>query len=66
MVDHLKKMLAGYESSVEFTGPPLNQMPNMLSQTDISVFPSIWENFPNVCLEACPPPVESSAAAPAA
>jgi glycogen synthase len=53
MIDHLKKMLAGYESSVEFTGPlPLDQMPNMLSQTDISVFPSIWENFPNVCLEA--------------
>jgi glycogen synthase len=53
MVDQLKKMLAGCEKSVEFTGPlPLDQMPRMLSQTDICVFPSVWENFPNVCLEA--------------
>lgn len=24
----------------------------ILNQTDICIFPSIWENFPNVCLEA--------------
>jgi len=53
MIDHLKRVLAAYEKSVEFTGPlPLDQMPKMLSETDICVFPSIWENFPNVCLEA--------------
>ncbi len=53
MVDHLKQMLAGHEKSVEFTGPvPLDRVPQMLAETDICVFPSIWENFPNVCLEA--------------
>jgi glycosyltransferase involved in cell wall biosynthesis len=30
----------------------LFDIPGYLSQADICVFPSIWENFPNVCLEA--------------
>lgn len=33
-------------------GCPLEQMPCEYSLLDICVFPSIWENFPNVCLEA--------------
>jgi len=53
MVDHLRKMLAGYEKSMEFIGPvAMDRIPQMLSETDICVFPSVWENFPNVCLEA--------------
>jgi glycosyltransferase involved in cell wall biosynthesis len=31
---------------------PLDQMPRQYSLLDLCVFPSIWENFPNVCLEA--------------
>ena len=30
----------------------LDEMPREYSLLDICVFPSIWENFPNVCLEA--------------
>ncbi|MDP9173940.1 MAG: glycosyltransferase family 4 protein [Planctomycetota bacterium] len=53
METHLRELLAGHLGSVEFTGPvPLEQIPRMLAETDICVFPSIWENFPNVCLEA--------------
>jgi glycogen(starch) synthase len=33
-------------------GCGLDQMPREYSLLDICVFPSIWENFPNVCLEA--------------
>jgi glycosyltransferase involved in cell wall biosynthesis len=29
-----------------------SEIPTVLAQTDVCVFPSIWENFPNVCLEA--------------
>jgi glycosyltransferase involved in cell wall biosynthesis len=46
-------LLRRYRKSVEFTGAiPLDQVPDVLARTDICVFPSIWENFPNVCLEA--------------
>jgi glycogen synthase len=31
---------------------PLDQVPEYLAQTDICVFPSIWESFGLVCLEA--------------
>lgn len=31
---------------------PLEQVPSILSRASVAVFPSIWENFPNVCLEA--------------
>jgi len=38
---------------VEFTGPvALDNVPDVLATTDICVFPSIWDNFPNVCLES--------------
>lgn len=53
MVDHLRSMLASHADSVDFPGPvPLEGIPQVLARTDICVFPSIWENFPNVCLEA--------------
>ena len=50
---YLENLLEGFMDSVEFTGKvSLDQIPDYLAQTDICVFPSLWENFPNVCLEA--------------
>ncbi len=50
---YLTRMLWRQWRSLEFTGSvPLDQIPEMLVQTDICVIPSRWENFPNVCLEA--------------
>lgn len=31
---------------------PLAEVPSVYAQAGICVFPSLWENFPNVCLEA--------------
>ena len=49
----IKELLGPAANSVQFTGAlPLASIPNQLADVDICVFPSIWENFPNVCLEA--------------
>ena len=49
----LTQKLAGYSESVQFHDPvPLEEIPRLLSSTDICVFPSLWENFPNTCLES--------------
>ena len=49
----IRKLLGAAEESVEFTGEVSpDSIPNALADIDICVFPSIWENFPNVCLEA--------------
>lgn len=46
-------LLRRYRSHVEFTGAvPSSQIPDILADTDICVFPSLWDNFPCVCLEA--------------
>jgi glycogen(starch) synthase len=38
---------------LEFTGKyPLERMAEAYDELDVCVFPSLWENFPNVCLEA--------------
>ena len=53
MRQYLEKKLIRYLTSLEFIGNlPPEKIPSVLSETDICVFPSIWENFPNVCLEA--------------
>ncbi|MBV9848918.1 MAG: glycosyltransferase family 4 protein [Armatimonadetes bacterium] len=53
MRERLEHLLRPYQRSVEFTGPVgLDHIPGMLAETDVCVFPSLWENFPNVCLEA--------------
>jgi glycogen(starch) synthase len=53
MRQYLSKILNSNLYAVEFIDSvPYDDIPNYLSQTDICVFPSIWENFPNVCLEA--------------
>jgi glycogen(starch) synthase len=45
--------LRPYSQNIEFLGHLDNaKLNNILSQTDICIIPSIWENFPNVCLES--------------
>lgn len=49
----LKQKLHSYKNAVEFVGPvQLDKIPEILCTTDICVFPSLWENFPLVCLES--------------
>lgn len=53
MEQYLKQRLQRYGRSIEFVGAvPLDRIGSVLAQTDVCVFPSRWENFPNVCLEA--------------
>ena len=54
LVEHLKNTIGKQHlDHVEFTGGVShNEIPHLLSETDIAVFPSYWENFPYVCLEA--------------
>jgi glycogen synthase len=53
MRQYLEQMLEPYKSSVEFTGHvSLEEIPYYLANTDICIFPSIWECFGIVCLEA--------------
>lgn len=50
---YLEARLQAERHAVEFVGHvPLEQVPLILAQTDLCVFPSWWENFPYVCLEA--------------
>lgn len=40
-------------AATEITGKlSLSEMPSAYAELDVCVFPSLWENFPNVCLEA--------------
>lgn len=53
MRQYLEQKLRPYRQSVEFSRPvPLHSIPDVLTDTDICVLPSIWDNFPNVCLES--------------
>lgn len=53
MQQYLEKKLNKYRHQLKFLGHlELEQMPSLLSQTDIMVIPSHWDNFPTVCLEA--------------
>ncbi len=53
MREYLRHELVPWSSNVEFLpSVPLDEVPVVLAQTDVCVFPSLWENFPNVCLEA--------------
>jgi glycogen synthase len=46
-------ILRNHASSVEFMGfVSMNEVPRILAQTDICVFPSFWESFSNVCVES--------------
>ncbi len=53
MRDYLEDRLKNYAQNVEFIdGVPPDLIPQYLGNSDICVFNSLWENFPNVCLEA--------------
>jgi glycosyltransferase involved in cell wall biosynthesis len=49
----VKRHLRKHAASIDLVGArPAGDMEKEYSQVNICVFPSIWENFPNVCLEA--------------
>jgi glycosyltransferase involved in cell wall biosynthesis len=51
--DYLRTQAGAFAGQLEFTGQvALKEMPREYARVDLCVFPSIWENFPNVCLEA--------------
>jgi glycogen synthase len=53
MISYIKNKLKAYENSLEFMGyQEYNRIPSILEESHICIFPSLWENFPNVCLEA--------------
>ena len=53
MDEFIKNRLLGFKNNLIFTGNlSYNQIPPVIEQSSICVFPSLWENFPNVCLEA--------------
>lgn len=53
MEEYLKHKLKRWTKQLRFFGyQPYSNMPALLANTHICVFPSLWENFPNVCLEA--------------
>jgi glycosyltransferase involved in cell wall biosynthesis len=53
MQDYIWIKLKNYRANLKFLGKlSLDQMITPLSETNICVFPSKWENFPNVCLES--------------
>jgi glycogen(starch) synthase len=53
MRQYLEKRLRPFHHTLEFTGAiTSSKIPDILADTDICVFPSLWENFPCVCLES--------------
>ena len=53
MEDYIRHHLKKHLHYIEFLGPqPYENIPGLMAETHICIFPSLWENFPNVCLEA--------------
>ncbi len=53
MKEYMLATLHKYSSSMEFIGYDNNEdIPTFLTDTDIIVLPSLWENYPYTCLEA--------------
>jgi glycogen synthase len=53
MLAVLKAKLRDQLSRIIFSeAVPLHEIPSILSKAAVVVLPSIWENFPNVCLES--------------
>ena len=53
MRGYLGRLLAPYAHAVRVESHvPLDQVSSVLGEAEVCVFPSLWENFPGVCLEA--------------
>ena len=53
MVIQLNRKIRKYSHLIDVCGHvSLDMMPKAYSEMSVCVFPSVWENFPNVCLEA--------------
>lgn len=52
MKEYIEKELERYQDRISFLKVTPSEIPDVLKETDVCVFPSLWENFPNVCLEA--------------
>lgn len=49
----MRRRLGRWQTAVEFIDAvPYSKIPDLLSDSDICVFPSVWESFGMVCLEA--------------
>ncbi|MCW5733945.1 MAG: glycosyltransferase family 4 protein [Enhydrobacter sp.] len=53
LATHMRRLLGPFADTVEFVdGLPHSEIPRVLGETDICVFPSVWESVGFVCLEA--------------
>jgi len=50
--DYLKRKCSKWTQKMFFREVNYQEIPIEMARADICIFPSIWENFPNVCLEA--------------
>ncbi len=51
--DWIRRELNEFRDRVDLAGSiPLDDLAAYYAETDLCIFPSLWENFPNVCLEA--------------
>jgi glycogen(starch) synthase len=50
----MQQQLSGWDDRLQFDGrQPPDRVQEALARATAMVIPSTWENFPNVCLEAC-------------
>ena len=53
LTSDLQRRIGRHADAVEFVeAVSYDEVPAYYADTDVCVFPSVWENFPNVCLEA--------------
>lgn len=50
--DYMEQQLREFRDRLDFREVTLPEISAVLAETDVCVYPSLWENFPNVCLEA--------------
>jgi len=52
MREFISHRLSRFSKQLHFMQVRNDEIPTVLAETSVCIFPSIWENFPNVCLEA--------------
>lgn len=52
MRSYIEQQLNQHLDKIEFLEVNPEEIPSVLAKTDVCVYPSLWENFPNVCLES--------------